>query len=116
MSDDEDRHDDQRPAAPETYASKSEKCSKCGHVTKPYYGKCPRCEGMSNRQKVDALAGVIRELKDSAGSDIGPEREQRLFALLLEYGHPDPKGFMGWLSTARDEARSNKPKPRGFRR
>ncbi len=115
MSDDE--YDQRRASQPaQKPVREHAPCSKCNHVIKPFYAKCPHCEGVANRIKVDALADVIRELKNSTDSDMDSAREQELFTLLLDYGHPDPKGFMSWLQGARDDARSNKPKRKEYRR
>lgn len=83
-------------------------CSKCDHVVKPFYGKCPHCEGVANQTKVGALADVIRELKQSASEDIDPERERQLLKLLDSYGHPDARGFLAWLSDQRNQPKMPK--------
>jgi uncharacterized OB-fold protein len=90
----------------------NETCSSCGHITKPFYTTCPKCEGEKNRDKVERLRGVIREFKESVSCDMDPQRERELMQMLVNYDHPDVKGFMGWLSEERDRARSGKPAPR----
>jgi uncharacterized OB-fold protein len=87
-------------------------CSTCQHIMRPYYARCPKCEGDRNRIKIDRLAEVIRELKTSVTRDLEPDRERELIKLLEVYQHPDAKGFLGWLSNAREQARSAPQKGR----
>lgn len=82
-----------------------EHCSACGHITKPYYGRCPKCEGDRNRRNVDRLAEVIRELKSSVDGPLSPDRERELVKLLHVYGHPDPKGLLDSIEDRRRNAR-----------
>ncbi len=98
------------PAEPSTFVSAKPgftHCSSCQHVTKPFYAKCPRCEGDRNRRKVDSLASVIRELKDSITGYVAPDRERELVKLLTTYDHPDPKGFLDALAAQRAAPKSN---------
>lgn len=74
-----------------------EYCPTCGHITKPFYGRCPKCEGDRNRVQVNKLAEVIRELKSSIDGPLNPERERELVKLLHVYNHPDPKGLLDWI-------------------
>ncbi len=107
MSDEEREpdHDDPLPAERSTYVTSRAYCSSCNHVTKPFYGKCPQCEGARNRDRVDQLRDVIRELKEGVDGFIAPDRERELVKLLTTYDHPDPKGLLDAL-----EARRNAPK------
>lgn len=97
----------------------SSTCSKHdGRIVRPFYKTCPQCEGDKNRLNIDRLAGVVRELKESITFDLDDKRERELVGLLELYQHPDPKGFMGWLAAAREQARTNprsKPRGRGHR-
>ncbi len=85
-----------------------EYCPTCGHITKPFYGKCPKCEGDRNRLHVDRLAEVIRELKSSVDGPLSPDRERELVKLLYLYSHPDPKGLLDWIENQKRAPASSK--------
>jgi hypothetical protein len=86
-----------------------EKCNVCDHVTKPFYAKCPRCEGNRNRDVGDRLRDVIVELKESVRYDLDPQRERELLKDLVTLGHPDPQGFIAWIA---EQKRNPQPKQR----
>lgn len=115
MSDEElsDDEIDQRRASESAPKPRRDLCPKCDHIVKPFYGKCPQCEGDANRIRVDRLAEVIRELKGSVSRDLEPERERLLVSHLELYGHPDAKGLLAWLSDERSNAAKS---PRNKRR
>lgn len=80
-------------------------CGSCEHPMAPFYGRCPRCEGNRNRQRVERLAEFVRELKSLAvGGDPDPEREREIIAQLREYDHPDIDGLTRWCSITREKA------------
>lgn len=112
---DEDRDDDLLPAARSTYVgSKPDRsyCPHCQHVLRPFYMRCPRCEGDRNRERVDALADVIRELKGSLERPLSPDRERELVKLLRDYDHPDADGFLRWLQESRERPVATKRRNR----
>lgn len=76
-------------------------CAKCQHVTTPYYAHCPKCEGDRNREKVDALALVIRALKATLDAPVRGDEVAQLKAQLLRLDHPAPREFLQWLDDAR---------------
>lgn len=94
----------------ETKASASDRtdCHVCGHVVAPYYRHCPQCEGRRNREKVDRLAAVIREVKSWVDHPADPETERDTIKQLYELDHPDVKGLLGWVESHR-EVRSVRP-------
>lgn len=78
-------------------------CPTCKHVMAPYYRHCPKCEGDRNRQKVDRIAELVRELKAIAvQGDPNPSREREILHQLREYDHPDLDGLTRWCMGARD--------------
>lgn len=75
---------------PRPEASPPTNCPECGHVVRPYYKRCPKCEGARNRKAVDATAVVIKQLKASRN----PEEERVLLKQLDAMGHPDVNGLV----------------------
>jgi uncharacterized OB-fold protein len=110
MSDEErEEHDAEvLPAPRQTFVTGRTYCTSCNHVLKPYYARCPKCEGDRNREKVDALAAVIRELKGSVDMPLAPDHEARLVKRLVELDHPDVRGFLTWLQDARENPHKHK--------
>lgn len=86
------------------------KCSVCsfelGHTYTPK--NCPQCQGRKNRDKVERMREVVRELKEGVRYDLDSARESELRRLLVEYGHPDPTGLLAWIADQR--ANPNKAK------
>jgi hypothetical protein len=99
MSDEEYEAGRERRAVPvdnrHTYAS-------CSHERIASYPKCQTCVGDRNRNRVDTLRDVIRDLKASVDSPMSNDEERRLFKALKEYDHPDPDSLMRWLQSQRE--------------
>lgn len=88
-------------------------CSKCKHVVKPYYTECLKCQGDRNRDRVDAMARAIRELKElSLRGDSDSERERQLTKEIRGHDHPDIEGLLRWCQSAREKAASGGKSPR----
>lgn len=92
-----------------------EYCVHCKHVTKPFYPKCPVCEGTRNRGRVERLARVIRELKATVYESVDPQRERELVSALHD-DHPDPSRFLAWLEAEREKAQRSQHSKQGRRR
>lgn len=84
------------------------KCDVCGHVVKPNYRHCPKCEGDRNRRSVDVLREVIVEMKESPPRNAAEERDaiKRLYQL----DHPFPEDFIKAITTG------SEPKKKASRR
>jgi uncharacterized OB-fold protein len=80
-----------------------ETCPHCGHVVKPFYVKCPQCQGEQNRSRVERLRDVVRELKASADTPLDYDRERHLLHQLAELDHPDIKGLLAWIEKRRED-------------
>ncbi len=96
-----------------------EYCATCEHVTKPFYLKCPKCEGDQNRARIERLAKAIRELKASVYESIDAQRERELVRALYDEHHPNPERLLSWIAAERDKAlqtRSTQHTKRGHRR
>lgn len=80
-------------------------CRTCDHAMAPFYGRCPRCQGNANRERVERMAEAIRDLKSLAvAGDPDPEREREIVAQLREYEHPDLDGLLRWCAATRERA------------
>jgi hypothetical protein len=81
-------------------------CDRCGHVTKPHYRACPKCEGDRNRELLDRLARFCAQLRVRPPRPPGEEfdAERQLGAL----GHNFPRDFLKALLS---EARNPKYQP-----
>jgi hypothetical protein len=70
-------------------------CDKHGkepQVVRPFYMRCPRCEGDENRESGDRLSEAIRRVKASPPTK--PEEERACVKRLLALGHPCPDEFL----------------------
>jgi hypothetical protein len=82
--------------APRPEQAQETTCAVCGHTCKPFYAKCPRCEGRRNREHVERLAELIRELK--AKRPRGAKDEAAAIQRLRDYQHPCPEDFLKAIS------------------
>ena len=82
--------------------------STCPHCRQPMLlnrRSCGRCEGERNRERVERMAELIRELKGLAvKGDPDPERERTIIMQLRESGHPDLDGLTRWCTATREKA------------
>jgi len=82
--------------------------STCPHCRQPMLlnrRSCGRCEGERNRERVQRMAELIRELKGLAvKGDPDPERERTIILQLREAGHPDLDGLTRWCTATREKS------------
>ena len=82
--------------------------STCPHCRQPMplnRRNCGRCEGERNRERVERMAELIRELKGlSIKGDPDPERERTIIMQLRESGHPDLDALTRWCAATREKA------------
>ena len=82
-------------------------CPNCEHVMRPFYARCPKCEGDRNREHVERLRLVIQQAKANPPQTADAERD--LVKKLASLQHPDINGFLLALKER------NKAKPAGRR-
>lgn len=81
-------------------------CPSCGHVVRPFYLRCPQCEGPKNLYHVEALAVVIRDIK--ANPPVTPDAERIALKRLHALCHPCPAEFLQVIAKKQQQSKTTR--------